>query len=259
MVALTNAQIRALKAQAQRLKATLKIGKEVLSTQFLAALNDVLKHHQLVKVKFDDFKERKKELASVVMGAGGLQRRRLLAADFACALGVPLCRSMISWVVSLASCGNRQGGFRDRTGGNGSPRFDTAIRYWLPVFGSFPVLLGSHCESGKVKNTSVGRVIPRRCHWVQNPFSGYGSEGCRFNSYWVRHLRGTGQLVNGLRGQQPSLYPEPIHPGSESGLPWFAANFVTGAHPSLVDLPKIPLTPALQRGVRCRTSECQPF
>ena len=156
MVALTNAQIRALKAQAQRLKATLKIGKEVLSTQFLAALNDVLKHHQLVKVKFDDFKERKKELASVVMGAGGLQRRRLLAADFACALGVPLCRSMISWVVSLASCGNRQGGFRDRTGGNGSPRFDTAIRYWLPVFGSFSVLLGSHCESGKVKNTSVG-------------------------------------------------------------------------------------------------------
>jgi len=63
MVLLTNAQIRVLKAQAQRLKATLKIGKEGLSPQFLAALNDALKHHVLVKVKFDDFKEQKKELA----------------------------------------------------------------------------------------------------------------------------------------------------------------------------------------------------
>jgi RNA-binding protein len=62
MISLNNAQIRALKAQAQRLKATLKIGKEGLSAPFLAALNDALKHHELVKVKFDDFKEQKKEL-----------------------------------------------------------------------------------------------------------------------------------------------------------------------------------------------------
>ena len=55
MVLLTNAQIRVLKAQAQRLKATLKVDKEGLSPQFLAALNDALKHHELVKVKFDDF------------------------------------------------------------------------------------------------------------------------------------------------------------------------------------------------------------
>jgi RNA-binding protein len=59
----TNAQIRALKAQAQRLKATLKIGKEGLSPQFLAALDLELDHHELVKVKFDEFKEQKKELA----------------------------------------------------------------------------------------------------------------------------------------------------------------------------------------------------
>jgi RNA-binding protein len=60
---LSNAQTRELKARAQRLKATLKIGKEGLSPQFLAALDDVLKHHGLVKVKFDEFKEQKKELA----------------------------------------------------------------------------------------------------------------------------------------------------------------------------------------------------
>ena len=63
MVSLTNAQIRALKAQAQRLKATLKIGKEGISPQFLAALDDALGHHELVKVKFADFKEQKKELS----------------------------------------------------------------------------------------------------------------------------------------------------------------------------------------------------
>jgi RNA-binding protein len=63
MVPLTNAQIRAFKAQAQRMKATLKIGKDGLSPQFLATLDDALKHHELIKVKFDDFKEQKKELA----------------------------------------------------------------------------------------------------------------------------------------------------------------------------------------------------
>jgi len=63
MVPLTNPEIRALKAQAQRLKATLKVGKEGLSPQFLAAIDDALKHRELIKVKFDDFKEQKKELA----------------------------------------------------------------------------------------------------------------------------------------------------------------------------------------------------
>ena len=63
MVPLTNAQIRALKAQAQRLKARLKIGKNGISPQFLAALDDALRQHELIKVKFDDFKDQKKELS----------------------------------------------------------------------------------------------------------------------------------------------------------------------------------------------------
>jgi len=63
VVQLTNAQIRSLKAQAQRLKATLKIGKEGLSPQFLSAVDEALKHHELIKVKFDDFKDQKKELS----------------------------------------------------------------------------------------------------------------------------------------------------------------------------------------------------
>jgi RNA-binding protein len=60
---LTNAQKRIFKAKAQRLKATLKVGKEGLSPQFLAALDAALKHRELIKVKFDEFKEQKKELA----------------------------------------------------------------------------------------------------------------------------------------------------------------------------------------------------
>lgn len=45
------------------MKATLKVGKEGLSPRFLASLDETLKHMELVKVKFDDHKEQKKELA----------------------------------------------------------------------------------------------------------------------------------------------------------------------------------------------------
>jgi RNA-binding protein len=59
---LTNAQIRSFKARAQLLKATLEIGKEGISPKFLAALDNALKHHELIKVKFGQFKEEKKTL-----------------------------------------------------------------------------------------------------------------------------------------------------------------------------------------------------
>ena len=66
MLSLTNSQIRTLKAQAQRLKATVKVGKDGLSAQFIAGLDESLKHNELVKVKFEDLKEQKKELAPVL-------------------------------------------------------------------------------------------------------------------------------------------------------------------------------------------------
>src|SRR5256885_7866726 len=71
MDSLSNAQIRDLKARAQRLKPTLKIGKEGISQQFLAALDEVLKHHEFVKVKFEEFKDQKKELAPVLAEKSG--------------------------------------------------------------------------------------------------------------------------------------------------------------------------------------------
>jgi len=63
MLSLTNAQIREFKARGQLLKPTLKVGKEGLTPQFIAALDEALKHTELLKVKFADLKEQKKELA----------------------------------------------------------------------------------------------------------------------------------------------------------------------------------------------------
>jgi RNA-binding protein len=60
---LNNSQIRELKARAQKLKPTLKLGKDGVSPGFLKALDDALKHNELLKIKFDDFKEEKKTLS----------------------------------------------------------------------------------------------------------------------------------------------------------------------------------------------------
>ena len=63
---LSNPEIRKLKAAAQRMKATFKVGKAGLSPQFLQSVDEGLKHHELIKVKFDEFKDQKKELAPVL-------------------------------------------------------------------------------------------------------------------------------------------------------------------------------------------------
>ena len=63
MSELTNTTLRELKARAQLLKPTLKVGKDGLSPQFIVEVDQTLKHLELIKVKFDSFKEEKKELA----------------------------------------------------------------------------------------------------------------------------------------------------------------------------------------------------
>lgn len=45
------------------MNATIKLGKGGVTPAFIAALDDALKHKELVKLKFDEFKEEKKELA----------------------------------------------------------------------------------------------------------------------------------------------------------------------------------------------------
>ena len=60
---LSNKELRSLKARAQLLKPLLKVGKDGLSPAFLKAVDETLAHHGLVKVKFDEFKDERKELA----------------------------------------------------------------------------------------------------------------------------------------------------------------------------------------------------
>jgi RNA-binding protein len=90
---LSNREVRELKARAQRIKPILKVGKDGLSPAFLKAVEDALAHHELVKIKFDEFKEQKKELgpklaneakANLIMQVGHvvvLFRRKPVAAS----------------------------------------------------------------------------------------------------------------------------------------------------------------------------------
>lgn len=57
------AELRALRARAQRLEPILRIGRAGVNEPFLASLQSALEVHGLVKVKFADHKEEKKTLA----------------------------------------------------------------------------------------------------------------------------------------------------------------------------------------------------
>jgi RNA-binding protein len=60
---LTNAQKRDLKSRAQKLEPIVKLGHSGMSPVFLASLDAALQQHELVKMKFTDFKEERKTLA----------------------------------------------------------------------------------------------------------------------------------------------------------------------------------------------------
>lgn len=55
--------LRELKSRGQLLKPSVRVGKEGVTDAFLRTLDIELERHQLVKVKFDYFKEEKKQLA----------------------------------------------------------------------------------------------------------------------------------------------------------------------------------------------------
>ena len=68
---LTNAAKRELKARAQRLEPVLKVGHAGITPEFLAGLDRALNEHQLVKVRFGDFKEEKKTLTPMIAEKSG--------------------------------------------------------------------------------------------------------------------------------------------------------------------------------------------
>ena len=63
MTELNNKQITKLKGLGQLLEPVVRVGHAGLSDAFMASLNQALDDHELVKVKFSDFKDQKKQLA----------------------------------------------------------------------------------------------------------------------------------------------------------------------------------------------------
>lgn len=66
MEELTNQQIRKLRALGQHLNPMLKVGKAGLSEGFIKSVDEALTLNELIKVKFDEFKEEKKMLAPLL-------------------------------------------------------------------------------------------------------------------------------------------------------------------------------------------------
>lgn len=55
---------RELKSRSQLLKPVIHVGHDGLSEKLLAALDQALSDHELVKIRFTDFKEQRKQLAT---------------------------------------------------------------------------------------------------------------------------------------------------------------------------------------------------
>lgn len=63
---LNNSQLRKFKSAAQLLEPMLKVGKAGLSEGFIKSVDTALGQHELVKIKFSEFKEQKKELTPLL-------------------------------------------------------------------------------------------------------------------------------------------------------------------------------------------------
>jgi RNA-binding protein len=68
---LSNPDKRALKSRAQHLEPMVKVGHAGVSDGFLRSLDAALGQHELVKIKFTDFKEQKHELAPQIAEKSG--------------------------------------------------------------------------------------------------------------------------------------------------------------------------------------------
>ena len=71
IVELTRHQRRFLAHEAHRLNPVVMVGKEGASDGVRTAVRDALFHHELIKVRFQSFKDEKREIAdSIATGAG---------------------------------------------------------------------------------------------------------------------------------------------------------------------------------------------
>lgn len=68
---LSNAQVRKLKGQAQRLEASVSLGRGGVSPAFLAGLDRELAQHELVKIRLYDLKDQRHEIGEQVARESG--------------------------------------------------------------------------------------------------------------------------------------------------------------------------------------------
>jgi RNA-binding protein len=68
---LSKSEIRKLKARAQRLEATVRLGRGGLSPAFLAGLDRELTLHELVKVRLSDLKDQRHEIGDQLARESG--------------------------------------------------------------------------------------------------------------------------------------------------------------------------------------------
>jgi RNA-binding protein len=66
---LTGSQRRYLRSQAHHLQPVVQIGKTGLAPNVLAAVDRALEQHELIKVRFQDFKAQKRELSRAIAQA----------------------------------------------------------------------------------------------------------------------------------------------------------------------------------------------
>jgi RNA-binding protein len=71
MQQLTNTQRDYLRRQAHHLKPVVQIGKQGLTAQVQSTVDQALDAHELIKVKFMDFRDQKQELAQEIAAASG--------------------------------------------------------------------------------------------------------------------------------------------------------------------------------------------
>ena len=63
---LTNSERQELKAKAHHLKSAIQIGKNGLTREQIHTIKIHLDHHELIKIKFNDFKSQKGELSKKI-------------------------------------------------------------------------------------------------------------------------------------------------------------------------------------------------
>ena len=68
---LTNAQRAHLRRLAHHLKPVVQIGKQGLTSAVQASVDEALNAHELIKIKFMDFRDQKQELTEELVAASG--------------------------------------------------------------------------------------------------------------------------------------------------------------------------------------------